>query len=391
MKTLYFECSMGAAGDMLSASLLELLENGDEFLEKLNKIFAPDIVFKREIVSKSGICGTHLNVVIKGEEEGEEHHREHHHEHHHHTPLDIRNIVSNLDIKDKVKEDVLSVYDIIAAAESKVHSKSVSEIHFHEVGALDAVADITAFCLLLDEIGAENIYVSPINLGKGRVKCAHGILPVPAPATAEIISGLGVFSDEINGELTTPTGAALLKRFAKPSPSMPVINIEKTGYGFGKKDFERPNCVRAFLGESAPKSEIIYELTCNIDDMTGEEIAFACEKLLGGGAKDVYTLPIAMKKSRPAVQINVLCDIERKAELLHLMFKHTTTLGIRESVFSRYALEREFKTVSTPYGDVKIKESSGFSVTREKFEFDDLAKLANENDKTIRKIKNSIK
>ena len=173
---------MGAAGDMLCASLLELLESSDIFLEKLNKIFAPNITFERETVSKHGICGTHLHVVINGEEEGEEHH--HHHHYHHNTPLDIKSIIEGLDISDKVKAEAMAVYDIIAKAESEVHGESVSNVHFHEVGALDAVADVTAFCLLLDELGAERIYVSPINLGKGTVKCAHGILPVPAPATA---------------------------------------------------------------------------------------------------------------------------------------------------------------------------------------------------------------
>ena len=384
---------MGAAGDMLSASLLELLENSEDFLEKLNKVFAPDIVFEKESVSKHGVFGTHLHVVIKGEEEGEQHHHEHHHEHHHrhNTPLDIKNIVESLDISDKIKADVSAVYDIIAEAESRAHGVPVSEIHFHEVGALDAVADITAFCLLLDEIGADNIFVSPINLGKGGVKCAHGILPVPAPATANIIEGLSVFSDEITGELCTPTGAALLKKFAAPVSSLPIMNIEKIGYGFGKKDFERPNCTRAFLGESAEKSEIIYELTCNVDDMTGEEIAFAAEKLLEGGARDVYTLPIGMKKSRPAVQINAICDDTKKHALLGIFFRHTTTLGVRESIFSRYALERNFETVSTPYGEVKIKKSSGFGVVKTKAEYEDLARLANENDLSIREINDSIK
>ena len=389
MKTLYFECSMGAAGDMLCASLLELIPESEKFLERLNIIFAPDIVFERESVSKHGVSGTHLRVVINGEEEGEAHH--HHSHHHHNTPLDIKRIVEALNISDKTKADVLAVYDIIAEAESKAHGVPVSNIHFHEVGALDAVADITAFCLLIEEIGADNILVSPINLGKGGVKCAHGILPVPAPATANIIEGLTIFSDEITGELCTPTGAALLKKFATPAPSLPAVNIEKIGSGYGKKDFARPNCVRAFLGKSIEKSEIIYELTCNIDDMTGEEIAYACEKLFEGGARDVYTLPIGMKKSRPGVQLNVICDDMKKAEMLRLLFRHTTTLGVRESIFSRYALDREFETVSTPYGEVKIKKSSGFGVIRTKAEYEDLAKLANENDLSIREINDSIK
>lgn len=380
---------MGAAGDMLCASLLELLENKDEFLEKLNKIFAPNISFEREIVSKHGICGTHLHVIINGEEEGEEHH--HHHHHHHNTPLDIKYIIEGFDISDKIKSKALSVYDVIAKAESEVHGESVANIHFHEVGALDAVADVTAFCLLLDEIGADKVCVSPINLGKGGVKCAHGILPVPAPATARIIEGLSVFSDDITGELCTPTGAALLKNFASPTPTLPIMKLEKIGYGFGKKDFERPNCVRAFLGESEEKSEVIFELTCNIDDMTGEEIAFATKKLLEGGARDVYTLPIGMKKSRPGVQLNVLCDDTKKEELLHILFKHTSTLGVRESVFSRHALQREFETVSTPYGEVKIKKSSGFSVTKTKAEYEYLARLADENDLSIKDIKETIK
>ena len=388
MKTLYFECSSGAAGDMLCASLLELLEEKEEFIKKLNSIFNPEIVFEAEKVSKNGVSGTHLHVVINGHEEGEEHHHhhEHHHEHHHRTLKDIEEIINSFNVSASVKKSALSVYRIVTEAESIVHGMEVSEVHLHEVGALDAIADITAFCILIEEIGADKIIASPVNVGFGTVKAAHGILPVPAPATAIILEGMPIYTNDVSGELCTPTGAALLKYFVDEYRYMPKMAIDKAGYGFGKKDLPVLNCVRSFVGGSTEENQV-NTLEFNIDDMTAEEIAFACEMLLEGGAKDVYTTAIGMKKSRPATKITVLCSIEDKEKMLSLIFKHTTTLGVREAVFERYTLKRSIENISTPLGDVRVKRSEGFGVEKSKPEYEDIAKIARENNMSFREAR----
>ncbi len=384
MKTLYFECSSGAAGDMLCASLLELLPEKEEFVNKLNKVFNPEIIFEAEKVCKNGISGTHLHVVINGSEEGEEHH--HHHEHHHRTLRDIENIINSFDVSSSVKTNALSVYRIVTEAESIVHGMEVSEVHLHEVGALDAIADITAFCMLVEELGADKIIASPINVGFGTVNAAHGVLPVPAPATAIILEGMPIYTNNVSGELCTPTGAALLKFFADEYRYMPAMKIDKAGYGFGKKELEVLNCVRSFIGENCENNQV-NTLEFNIDDMTAEEIAFACETFLENGAKDVFTTSIGMKKSRPGTKITVLCSAEDKEKMLSLIFRHTTTLGVREAVFERYTLKRSIENISTPYGDIRIKHSEGFGVEKSKPEYEDIAKIARENNLTFREAK----
>ncbi len=283
-RTLYLDCSMGAAGDMLTAALLELLDEKqqNEFVEKMNKLGIPGVEVQKSTVSKCGINGTHVKVLVNGEEEGElmlhhhhhdehnhehehshEHSHEHTHEHHHdhehehghthshHGMADIEHIVmGHLDIPENVKKDIMAVYGEIAKAESVAHGKPIEEIHFHEVGTMDAVADITAVCLLIDMIKPEKITASPVHVGSGTVRCAHGILPVPAPATAYILRGVPIYGGKIKSELCTPTGAALLKHFVSSFGDMPIISIDKIGYGMGYKDFPQANCVRAFLGET---------------------------------------------------------------------------------------------------------------------------------------------
>ena len=371
MKTLYLDCGMGAAGDMLTAALLELLPDQDAFVEELNGLGIPGVVFTAEICEKCGILGTHMKVTIHGEEEDSDH------RHHHHGGMgDIRGIVSGLPTPTMVKLDILSVYEEIAQAESHVHGVSVEHIHFHEVGAMDAIADVTAVCLLLHRLAPDKIVVSPVHVGSGQVRCAHGILPVPAPATAYLLRGIPIYGGSIDGELCTPTGAALLKHFATEFGQMPVMKVQAIGYGMGKKDFPRANCVRALLGKSEDPVGGIVELRCNVDDMTGEAIGFALEQLLGSGALDAFTVPIGMKKSRPGVLITVLCREEQKEAMAGLLLKHTTTLGVREFPCQRYTLNRTVETVDTPYGPIRKKVSSGYGVRREKYEYDDLAKIA---------------
>ena len=260
MKLMYIDCGMGAAGDMLTGALLDLLDEDSRaaFVEGFNALGIPDVVMETEPSVKCGVKGTHVHIKVHGVEETEhmhDHHHEHHHEHHGHSHshngiAGIRHIVADhLDLPENVREDVLKVYDIIAYAESKAHGVPVTEVHFHEVGTMDAIADVTAVCLLMDRIKPQKTAASPVNVGGGTVKCAHGIIPVPAPATANILEGIPSYSGDIKSELCTPTGAALLKYFVDEFADMPEMSVEKCGYGMGTKDFDRANCVKIMLGE----------------------------------------------------------------------------------------------------------------------------------------------
>ena len=466
MKTLYLECGMGAAGDMLTAALLELMPDPDAVVAELNGLGIPGVEFSREAMSKCGIGGTHMTVKVHGEEESEEmfhhhhdhdhsleehdHHHEHdhshgehdhhhdhsceahdyhhdhihedhdhhhdhehthedhdhHHDHehthehshdghthhHHHSSLhDIEHIVcGHLNLPDQVKQDVMAVYGLIAEAESHAHSVPVTEIHFHEVGTMDAIADITAVCLLMHKIAPDQVIVSPVHVGSGHVHCAHGILPVPAPATAYILNGVPMYGGAVKGELCTPTGAALLKHFATRFGDMPVMRTEAIGYGMGKKDFEQANCIRAMLGETEDAGDSVLQLECNVDDMTAEELGFAMETILEAGALEVYTVAAGMKKSRPGTILCVLCHEDVKETLVRVIFRNTTTIGVREHCCSRYTLKRSFETVKTPYGEVQKKISSGYGVTREKYEYEDLAWIARAQGMSLAEVRKSI-
>jgi len=409
MKTLYIDCSMGAAGDMITAALTELLPDPDAFIEKVNSLGIPEVTVSRGKAVKNGIVGTQIAVKVAGVEEGEEmhghehgHHHEHEHNHeHHHGEMahhhvhrsmdDIRHIVKDhMKLPKKVAEDVLGVYSVIAEAESHVHGVSVSDIHFHEVGTLDAIADISMACLAMAELNPDEIIVSPIHVGSGSVRCAHGVLPVPAPATAYILQGIPIYSGEVRGELCTPTGAALLKHFATRFGAMPAMTVSGIGYGMGKKDFDTANCLRMMLGETVDRTDTISELSCNVDDMTAEEIGFATEALFEGGALEVYTIPIGMKKGRPGTLIRVMCRPDDKEKMLNLIFKHTSTIGVRETVTNRYVLKRDLRTESTPLGDVSVKESSGYGVRRAKYEYEDLARIAREKNLSLKEVKDLL-
>ncbi len=402
MKTIYIDASMGAAGDMLTAALLDTMDekSREAFVSRLNSIGLPGIVYKLVKSEKCGITGSHMEVTFNGEEEGEHHHHEHEHEHehdhdhshHHHSSMhDIEHIVkSHLPLSEKVKSDVMAVYNLIAEAESNVHGTTVDQIHFHEVGTMDAIADVTAVCMLFDEIGAKEVIVSPIHVGSGTVKCAHGVLPVPAPATAYLLKGCPIYSQDIKGELCTPTGAALLMHFATSFSGMPMMSVSAIGYGMGKKDFERANCVRVMVGEKEGSEDSIVELDCNLDDMTAEAIGFAQDELFKAGALDVFTTPIGMKKSRPGVLISVICRPEDKAIMVQTLFRHTTTLGIREKLCNRYVLSRKVTEKETEFGTVRVKESFGYGVERSKFKYDDLCAIAREKGLSLEEVKKRL-
>lgn len=400
MKTLYIQCNMGCAGDMLMSALSELLPNKDKFFQKLNKIGLKDVVYESKAVERCGITGTLTDVKINGEiEESTDNdhnheHSHHHHDHHHHEHSDMKSIteiINGLNIPEKVKNDAIEVYNIIADAESKVHNKPVDLIHFHEVGNKDAIADIVGVSYIVYELDVDNICCSNINVGSGTVKCAHGILPVPAPATALIMKGMPVYSNDVVGELCTPTGAALLKYFVNEYKPMPTIEIEKIGYGMGHKEFETANCVRAILGNTQEeKTDTITKLECNIDDMTGEEISFAEEMLFSAGARDVFTVPIYMKKNRPAVILTCLCVEKDKNKIIETIFKHTSTIGIRETVMNRYVLNRKIEEKNTKLGTIQVKKSFGYGCEKEKVEYSTLSELALKNDMSISQVKKLI-
>lgn len=483
MKLLYLDCGMGAAGDMLGAALAELLPDDvrDAFTSELNAAGIPGVHVSLDPSVKCGITGTHLTVTVNGTEEKEgghshshehshhdhqhdhahdhshshDHHHDHSHEHshshdHHHDHShrslhDIHHIIDDLKLPEAVRTDILAVYRLIAEAESKAHDKPVSEIHFHEVGTMDAIADIASVCLLLHKLAPDQIIASPIHVGSGQVKCAHGILPVPAPATAYILKDIPIYSGSIQGELCTPTGAALLKHFVTRFDQMPLMTPASTGYGMGTKDFPAANCVRAILGESfaenqpeqpacipaapaptatpapatAPASEeaaiteTICELSCNVDDMTGEDIAFAIETFLQNGALDAFTVPCTMKKGRPGVLVTVLCKDPDQKQMTKLILQHTTTLGVRSAIKKRWVLSRtESETVipddmlanvtapNMPAGSktqelkttgndctIRSKTSTGFGITRNKYEHDDLEKIARTYGLTLAQVR----
>ena len=488
MKTLYIECAMGAAGDMLTAALLELMPDKEAALVKLNAMGIPGVAFEAEPIAKCGITGTHMRVLIHGEEEGavpcghthaqedhhehnhaHEHHHEHehdhvhkhHHEHEHHAHThahaqedahchdsdahdhahhhehdahhqahhgmaEIRSLIAELAVSETVKEKALAVYQSIAEAESKVHGAEVDQIHFHEVGSMDAIADVTAVCLLMELLAPEQVIVSPIHVGSGTVLCAHGRLPVPAPATALILEGMPIYGGNVQGELCTPTGAALLKTFVDSFGPMPPMTVAKTGYGMGTKNFEQANCLRAMLGESFTMNGIgskmqtvqdaegentgsrgaagkdtetenpaghesrITEISCNLDDMTGEDIAFAAERILQAGALDVFTESIYMKKGRPAVKLTVLARPEDEERLAGEIFRHTSTIGVRIHTDRRYELARRSEQRKTPLGTIEVKISEGFGVRKEKIEFASLKQIAETSGKSVAEVRAAL-
>ena len=400
MKVIYLDCSMGAAGDMLMAALYELLDDKQTFLDTMRGLGLPGIEISADPAVKCGITGTHMKVLVRGSEELDAlhdhlhehaHEHSHDHEHHHHTGLhEIEHLLSHLDPPQTVRDDALAVYRRIAEAESKVHGRPVDQIHFHEVGTLDALADVVGVCLLMHLLAPEKVYASSVHVGSGQVRCAHGILPVPAPATALLLSGVPIYGGAIQGELCTPTGAALLTHFVTKFGELPAMRLLKSGYGMGTKDFPAANCVRAMLGEQDAPAEEILELSCNLDDCTGEAIGFAMERLLDAGALDVYWTSVGMKKNRPGILLTCMCRPLDREKMVELLFRHTTTLGVRESAFRRYTLSRESKTIQTPDGDIRVKVSTGYGVAREKPEFEDLAKIARETGKSLSELQKNI-
>lgn len=382
MKTLYLDCGMGAAGDMLAAALLELLPEPNTFAAELNALAIPGVSVSRSEVVKHGIRGTRFSVSVNGAaEDACAGHEDHDHEHR--RLGDIAGIIGTLPVSARVGADAAGVYRLIAEAESRVHGLPAGDVHFHEVGALDAVADIVAVCLLMEKLAPDRVVVSPVCVGSGQVTCRHGVLPVPAPATALLLLGIPTFGGELAGEMCTPTGAALLRHFATEFGAMPVMRPAAVGYGMGSRDYGAANCVRAFWGEDGAGEESVVELKCNLDDMTPEALGFAQERLFEAGALDVYTVQIGMKKSRPGIQLCCMCRAGDSGKLADILFRHTTTLGLRVSREARLTLDRSSAVVQTAYGPVRVKRAACGGAVKIKPEYEDLARIARENGLTL--------
>lgn len=441
MKTLYLDCAMGAAGDMLTAALLELVPDKAASVAKLNALGIPGVEYKAETVASHGIYGTHMHVFYNGQEEqsfsgalgeyehgtydlGEHHHHEHgdhdhehdhehgehchehehgehchdhghHHSHHHgHGMHEIGHIVEALDLDSAIKTDVMAVFNLVAEAECSVHGAQVEQIHFHELGTMDAIADIVAVCSLMHQLAPERVVASAVHVGSGMVDCAHGTLPVPAPATEYLLKGIPSYGGAVIGELCTPTGAALLKYYVDEFGKRPTMSVERIGYGMGTKDFGPLNAVRALLGELAQAPAVtpsgdtnVIELSCNLDDMSAEDIAFAADVLREAGAHEVFTSPITMKKGRLGTLLVVLCEPELREQMVELIFKHTTTIGMRETLCARYVMRREMGEHTCTLGTARYKASEGYGSSRTKYEFDDLARIARERGLSLAEVR----
>ncbi len=417
MKTLYIECKMGAAGDMLMGALYDLLpkEKQEVFLAQMHGLGLPGVRLWAESQKTCGVTGTRMHVEIYGGEEAHSHGTEPYHHgtehshaaehHHHHTHNSYRKIlhqIRHLSLPEPVKTDIGAVYRLIGEAESRVHQSDLEHIHFHEVGSLDALADVTGCCVLIHMLAVDQILVSPVCVGNGTVTCAHGILPVPAPATAEMLKGIPFYTSSFDGELLTPTGAALLKHFADGFGRCPKMRTTAIGYGLGSKVFAQANCVRIFLGEAAEERDTeqkevdaytdeVIEICCNLDDMTPEELGFTCEELCERGSLDVYTIPIGMKKGRSGWMLCVLCRPEEAEEIQQYLLAETSTRGIRFRSWQRKKLISDFEKTETPYGSISIKRSTGFGICKEKPEYEDVARAAKQAGVSFRTVARAAK
>ncbi|MGH9404587.1 MAG: nickel pincer cofactor biosynthesis protein LarC [Terriglobia bacterium] len=376
----YLDASSGISGDMFLAVLIDSGLPQEKLLAELAKIPAGAYEMKSARVMRSGLSGNHIEFVIPDKQP---------HRHLHH----IEKMLNESSLAQAVKDRALSIFRRLAEAEGKLHGKPPGSVHFHEVGAVDAILDIAGACAGLELLGIEELYCSPVNVGSGHVEAAHGRLPVPAPATAELLKGLPVYSSGVEGELVTPTGAAIVSTLAKGVGPMPSMVIDRIGYGAGSHDYPgQPNIARLFVGEKTGAStetegEAISVIKANFDDMSPQLFGYVMEQALAAGALDVTCGAIQMKKNRPGVELTILCAPANVDALSRLLFSETTTLGIRIQEARRITLERELVTVGTAYGPVRVKVArQNGRVLNASPEYEDCRRIAEEKSVPLKEV-----
>jgi hypothetical protein len=349
MKIAYFDCFSGASGDMILGALMDAGLPLEKLKAELAKLKLSHYDLKVEKVSKKSIAGSQAIVIVE-----EDHH------HHHRHLSDIRTILENSDLDNSIKEKSIGIFTRLAEAEAKVHQTTVDQIHFHEVGAMDAIIDVVGSVAGIAALGIEKIVCSALHVGAGTVECAHGTLPVPAPATVELIQGKPVYSTGVEGELLTPTGAAILTTLAAEFGPMPAMTLETTGYGAGNADISIPNLLRIAIGEATEEikgleSERVAVMETSIDDMNPQIYDYLIEKMLHMGVMDVFLVPLHMKKTRPGMLLTVLCKIEMMDQITDFLLAETTTIGVRWRIDHRMKARREIRTEKTTHGDIGFK------------------------------------
>ena len=394
MKTLYFDCSSGISGNMTLGALLEIIGDENYLLEELKKLNVDGYKIEISKQVKNGITGTYVDVMLDEEHHHEhehEHHHYHEHEHHHHEHRnlnDVYSVIDNSSLDEKTKALAKRIFLRVAKAESKVHNKPLEEVHFHEVGAIDSIIDIVGTAILINKISPDRIISSVVNDGYGFIECAHGTMAVPVPATSEIFAASNVkFRQiDIDTELVTPTGAAIIAELAEEFTTLPAMVTEKIGWGTGSKDLKIPNALKVYYGEIQEKNENFVVMETNIDDCSGEILGYTSEKLFENGALDVFFTPIFMKKNRPAYRLTVACKKEDMFKLQNIIFKETTTIGIRYRFEARTELGREFVEVDTKYGKIKAKKVTNDGETYVYPEYESMKKIAKENNIPLKEL-----
>ncbi|MBL0389493.1 nickel pincer cofactor biosynthesis protein LarC [Tumebacillus sp. ITR2] len=404
-RTLYLDCISGISGDMLLAALFDLGADLQYVKSELEKLPVDEFDLWVDTVDKLGITAKKLGMRLPevGEHEhshGDGHTHSHTHEdgllhghshaHEHRRAAMILEMIRESELPERVKARSGAVFDAIAVAEGKIHGIDPAEVHFHEVGAMDSILDIIGACLAMENLGVDEIHASPVPTGYGKVKMAHGLYPVPAPATAELLKGIPLAKSPAEGELTTPTGAGVLRALATRFGPLENFTVDAIGYGAGTKNFpEHPNVLRAMLGQAVGSEcrETIHVLEAQVDDCTAETCGYVMERLFENGALDVYYTSVQMKKNRPGTLVSVLCASVDVSRLEEILLRETTTFGVRQSIWTRRALAREFETVETPYGSVRVKIGSlNGRVLQETPEYEDVARVARENGVPFREV-----
>ncbi len=390
MKALYFDCSSGISGNMTLGALLELVDNKEILNNELQKLNVDGYHIDVTTQVKNGITGTHVDVVLEHHHAHHEHvgHHEHHHHHEHRNLFDVNQIIDNSLLDESTKELAKKIFLRVALAESKVHHESLENVHFHEVGAIDSIVDIVGTAILIQEIKPDVIYSSVVNDGYGFIECAHGTIAVPVPATTEIFAASDVISRQIDidTELVTPTGAAIIAELASEYGPMPAMNIQHVGWGCGTKNLKIPNVLKVTMGEIKEKNDDIIVMETNIDDCTGEILSYTMEKLFDAGALDVFFTPIFMKKNRPAYRLTVSCQHNTLDKLKNIIFQETTTIGIRYRYEKRFVLKRQIKEIKTSLGTVHFKCCEHNGQIYEYPEFEDIKKIALQTNLSIREV-----